>query len=367
MRRRRAGAHEPADDAPALDLPLAAGASPHDRWHDWRTDVRAAGAVSALLGLVVLASVAYQLWGTGIVEARAQHDLRQRFNEMLSSTVPPTSRAGTSIGPASVGPPTDAAPGVPSSADAAPLPLAQTTEPPPTLPAPDEPSPHPEIKDGAPVARLEIPAIGVDQVVVSGVLSSDLSHGPGHYPATPLPGEVGNAGIAGHRTTYGSPFADLDKLQRGDGIIVTTTAGRFFFAVTGSKIVEPSDASVLAPTTDVRLTLTTCHPRYSTARRLVVTAVLAPEPRKEPVATTAPAPATPPPPVAPASTAAPATTNAPATTVPVTTVPAPTTSGVTTVTTPVTAAPTTSATTSAPTTVPATTTSAEQQVNDAYL
>ena len=157
------------------------------------------------------------------------------------------------------------------------------------MPTPDEPSLHPEIKDGDPVARLQIPAIGLDKIVVSGVFSDDLKHGPGHYPTTPLPGEVGNAGIAGHRTTYGSPFGDLDKLQLDDQIIVTTTAGRFRYDVVGTKIVEPSDASVLAPSTDVRLTLTTCDPRYSTAHRLIVTAVLDPRPPDEPVATTAPA------------------------------------------------------------------------------
>src|SRR4051795_4374016 len=122
MRRPRAGAHGPAaDDGSACDLPLVAHASRHERWRDWRTYVRAAGAVSALLGLVVLASVAYQLWGTGIVEARAQHDLRHRFNEMLSSTVPPTARAGTSIARASMASPSGATPGVSSSADGAPL------------------------------------------------------------------------------------------------------------------------------------------------------------------------------------------------------------------------------------------------------
>ena len=119
----------------------------------------------------------------------------------------------------------------------------QATEPPPTLPTPDVPSSHPEIKDGDRSLGLQIPAIGLDKIVVSGVFSDDLKHGPGHYPNTPLPGEVGNAGIAGHRTTYGSPFGDLDKLQRDDQIIVTTTAGRFRFDVVGTKIVQPSDAS----------------------------------------------------------------------------------------------------------------------------
>ena len=72
------------------------------------------------------------------------------------------------------------------------------------------------------------------------------------------------------------PYVDLDKLQPDDEIIVTTTAGRFRFVVVGTKIVQPSDASVLAPSADVRLTLTTCDPRYSTAHRLIVTAVLDP-------------------------------------------------------------------------------------------
>jgi sortase A len=336
-----------ADDDPALDASLAGRDSRLDRWRDRRTYLGAVGGVFVLLGLLVLAFVAYQLWGTDIQEARAQRDLRHRFDEMLSSTVPPASTV-----PASTAVDTTAVPVVRPSTGTVRRPVVQAMEPSPTVPTPDEPSSHPEIKDGDPVARLEIPAIGLDKIVVSGVFSDDLKHGPGHYPATPLPGEVGNAGIAGHRTTYGSPFGDLDKLQPDDEIIITTTAGRFRYVVVGTKIVQPSDASVLAPSTDVRLTLTTCDPRYSTAHRLIVTAVLDTRSPNEPVAT---APATTSPPVAPA------------TDVSVTTIPAPTTT-VSDVTTP-TLPPTTPPTTSAATTVPATTTpvSVEQQVNDAYL
>ncbi len=354
--------HVPAaDDDPALDPFLAGRDSRLDRWRDRRTYLGAAGGVFVSLGLLVLAVVAYQLWGTGIQEAQAQRDLRHRFDEMLSSTVPPDSTA-----PASIAPATTAEPVERPSTGTVPLPVPQATEPPPTVPTPDEPSSHPEIKDGDPVALLQIPAIGLDKVVVSGVFSDDLKHGPGHYPATPLPGEIGNAGIAGHRTTYGSPFADLDKLQLDDEIIVTTTAGRFRYVVVGTKIVQPSDASVLAPSADVRLTLTTCDPRYSTAHRLIVTAVLDPRSPNEPVATTAPA-------------TTPATV-APGPDVTVTTIPSPTTTvgDVTTSTLPpttsaATAPPTTSAATTPPptsaaTTVPTTTTvSVEQQVNDAYL
>ena len=304
--------HVPAaDDDPALDAFLAGRDSRLDRWRDRRTYLGAAGGIFVSLGLLVLAVVAYQLWGTGIQEARAQRDLRHRFDEMLSGTVPPDPVAPDSIVPASIAPATTAVPVVRTSTGTVLRPAPQATEPSPTVPTPDEPSSHPEIKDGDPVARLQIPAIGLDKIVVSGVFSDDLKRGPGHYPATPLPGEVGNAGIAGHRTTYGSPFGDLDKLQPDDEIIVTTTAGRFRYVVVGTKIVQPSDASVLAPSTDVRLTLTTCDPRYSTAHRLIVTAVLEPRSPNEPVATTAPA-----------TTPLPA---APATDVAVTTIPAPTT------------------------------------------
>lgn len=326
------------------------------RRRDWGNWVGAAGVVFVALGLFVLAVVAYRLWGTGIQEARAQRDLRQRFDHMLSSTVPTNPAVPMSIVPGAT-----ARPDGRSSTDPVPLPGRRTTEPSPTVPTPDEPSSHPEIKNGDPVARLQIPAIGVDKVVVSGVLTGDLEHGPGHYPATPLPGELGNAGIAGHRTTYGSPFSDLDQLQPGDQIIVTTTAGRFRFDVIGAKIVEPTDASVLAPTSDTRLTLTTCDPRYSTAHRLIVTAVLDPRPPDEPVATTA------------AATTRPtvtATTGASATGGDRTTIPAPSTTvgDTTTVTTPTTTTPPPSSpTTATPMTATPPTTGVEQLVADAYL
>ena len=342
-----------ADDDPVSPFPVGRSRR-HDRWRDWRTYVR------RRWSLRVIGSPRARLRGVPVVGDRhptgsAQHDLRHRFNEMLSSTC----RRRRIFGVDHARP--DARSSLGPSTGSVPLPAPQATEPPPTVPTPDAPSSHPEIKDGDPVARLQIPAIAVDQVVVSGVFSDDLRHGPGHYPATPLPGEVGNAGIAGHRTTYGSPFGDLDKLQPGDEIIVTTTAGRFRYVVVGSKIVDPSDASVLAPSTDVRLTLTTCDPRYSTAHRLIVTAVLDPQSPNEPVATTAPAPATTPPPDTPA------VTNVPATDVPVTTIPGPTTT-VGDVTDGDAVPPTTPPTTSAATTVPTTTTvSVEQQVNDAYL
>jgi sortase A len=134
------------------------------------------------------------------------------------------------------------------------------------------------------VGTIDIPVIGLDQVVVEGVGASQLAVGPGHYPGTPLPGQAGNAAIAGHRTTHGRPFYDLNELGVGDRITVTTLQGVFHYRVSRSEIVAPDDVAVLDASTTPELTLTTCNPRYSAAQRLVVVARL--------VATGGPAPST---------------------------------------------------------------------------
>jgi len=115
--------------------------------------------------------------------------------------------------------------------------------------------------------------------VVEGVGVGDLQRGPGHYPQTALPGAPGNFAVAGHRTTYGAPFFNLDELVPGDEIRVTDRSGRqHTYRVTTQRVVGPPDSWVLggdplgtgAPT----LTLTTCHPRFSNAQRLIVFAEL---------------------------------------------------------------------------------------------
>jgi len=129
--------------------------------------------------------------------------------------------------------------------------------------------------EGQPVGLLTIPRIGLnDEVIVEGVSDSDLRQGPGHYPGTPLPGQPGNAAIAGHRTTYAAPFYNLNELQVGDPVVVRTLAGTFHYAVSQTTIVAPTDAAVLDDTTGPELTLTTCNPRYSASQRLVVVATL---------------------------------------------------------------------------------------------
>jgi sortase A len=155
------------------------------------------------------------------------------------------------------------------------VPLTTESAPAPA-PAPAPVATLPPVAEGDPIARLEMPSIGVDKIVVAGVEKDDLKKGPGHYPETPLPGQFGNSAIAGHRTTFGQPFYDVDKLQNGDQIIVTTLAGRFVYLVTGQQIVSPSDYQVIATTDPTRatLTLTSCHPKYTARDRIIVFAEL---------------------------------------------------------------------------------------------
>ena len=123
---------------------------------------------------------------------------------------------------------------------------------------------------GDSIARIEIAAIGVSAYIVEGTDTASLRKGPGHYPDTPLPGEAGTVAIAGHRTTYGAPFRKIDRLRRGQGIIVDMPDGRFVYRVEEKRIVDDSDLSVLEPVGHRRLMLSACHPLYSAAQRVIV-------------------------------------------------------------------------------------------------
>jgi sortase A len=134
------------------------------------------------------------------------------------------------------------------------------------------------LQEGDSLTRLRIPDIDVDVVVVEGTSASALKAGAGHYPATPLPGEEGNVAIAGHRTTYGKPFANLDHLKPGDEILLDTPIGRHVYRITREPfVVDKTDFSVISQTSGHVLTLTTCHPKGSAKQRLVVKAEMVPE------------------------------------------------------------------------------------------
>lgn len=151
-----------------------------------------------------------------------------------------------------------------------------------------DPAEGPAAVPGAAVAVLEFARAGTGEplvredplFVVEGVRVDDLQRGPGHYPGSELPGQPGNFAVAGHRSTYDAPFYNLDQLVAGDEVRVTDRAGeRFTYRVVEQRIVGPAADEVLEQdplgTGRPTLTLTTCHPRFSNAQRLVVFAELA--------------------------------------------------------------------------------------------
>jgi sortase A len=188
------------------------------------------------IGLIMLLFAAWQLWGTSIQHNDAQHTLRTEFQVKVHHF--------------------------------------ESTAPSPTLVSSNAQIPQPA--NGSVVGHLQIPDIGVDQYVVEGTAENDLSMGPGHYVGTSMPGQAGNVGIAGHRTTYGAPFNNLDHLAINDQIILTTDSGEVLTYVVSQPpfVVSPRDVSVLDSGSDNRLTLTTCNPRFSDTSRLVVVALL---------------------------------------------------------------------------------------------
>jgi sortase A len=132
------------------------------------------------------------------------------------------------------------------------------------------------VAEGDSLTRLRIPRLDVDVVVVEGTSPSALRAGAGHYPVTALPGDAGNVAIAGHRTTYGKPFADVDRLEPGDEIFLDTPAGHYSYRVSRSPyVVDKTDWSPIAQTSGQGLTLSTCHPKGSARQRLIVKAELA--------------------------------------------------------------------------------------------
>ncbi|HEX5616375.1 MAG TPA: class E sortase [Acidimicrobiia bacterium] len=222
-----------------------------------RRTIAAFGRSLVTVGILILLFVGYQLWGTGFLTARAQNDLEDELDGLRRQVAEQTT---TSTGPT---PTTE--PGGPTT----------------TTTAPDL-SKLPRIGEGDPVGRIVIEAIGVDWVFVQGTSRDDLKKGPGHFPATPMPGQNGNAAIAGHRTTYGAPFHRLDELRPGDTIVTETLAGRYEYRVRELLVVRPSEIGVVANTPDPQLTLTTCNPKYSARERLVVKADLVVENSDEP-------------------------------------------------------------------------------------
>jgi sortase A len=123
---------------------------------------------------------------------------------------------------------------------------------------------------GDAIGKIVLPTLDKDYYVVEGTDTSSLRKGPGHYEDTPMPGNPGTVGIAGHRTTNGAPFRDIDDLERGDEIRVEMPYGTFVYSVEESRIVDDNDLSVKEPVGYKRLLLSACHPLYSAAQRVIV-------------------------------------------------------------------------------------------------
>ncbi|MEU4537513.1 class E sortase [Streptosporangium sp. NPDC023825] len=205
-----------------------------------RAALRVLGDLSVTAGLIILLFCAYLLWGTGSYTAGQQALLRR---ELLGEGIPSGGAAGDRRG--------------------------------------EPPGP---IRLGGAVAMLAIPRLGDDYryAIVEGVDQDRLRMGPGHYPGTAMPGEIGNFVLSGHRTTYAAPFNRIDELRRGDLILVDAREARYTYRVTGRRVVDPGEISVVAPVpgrpgrepTRALITLSTCHPEYSAALRLIVSGEL---------------------------------------------------------------------------------------------
>ena len=205
------------------------------------TALRIFGKFLISVGVGVLMFVAWTLWGTGLYTAQQQDELRREFDQLPSVEFSGPERE-RELGPS-------------------------------TPPGPSDP-----------VFLLKIPAIDFDQVVVEGVGTEELEKGPGHYPTCragferPLctefeevwPGEEGRVIVSGHRTTFGAPFFDLDKLKPGDEIITQTKWGEFTYEVTETRIVQPDSLAIAIQSDAAEIVLTTCNPKYSAAQRLIV-------------------------------------------------------------------------------------------------
>ena len=164
-----------------------------------------------------------------------------------------------------------------SRADALPpAPTTTTRAPTTTTTAPALPQPTPPPADpyaDVPVTQIgtiEIPKIGLVHPIFEGVWLTVVDHGPGHWPGSARPGQIGNAVFAGHRVTHTHPFLDLDLLAPGDKVIFDMPHGVYTYVVTTITIVDPTAISITDPTRTPTMTLFACNPKHSAAQRIVV-------------------------------------------------------------------------------------------------
>jgi len=158
---------------------------------------------------------------------------------------------------------------VPSSTTTTAAPVAAAAPAPRTKPVPppvNERAKSPIVKIG----EIRIPKIGLVHPVYEGVTLTVIDKGPGHWPGSAVPGQLGNAVFAGHRVTHSHPFRNVDKLVAGDEIIFVMPDGTYTYKMTKQEIVKPVDVWIVNPTPTATLTLFACHPPGSAAKRIVI-------------------------------------------------------------------------------------------------
>lgn len=205
------------------------------------------GVATLVIGVVIGAAVAWDTYGTNLVH-----------QDVSAPTTLPSDVPGSEIAftPVALDDPTFAAPVA-------------------TAPPSDASNPVLALTDSTAFGSILIPAINLDQTLIVGVSTEALTKGPGWIIGSAAPGDLGNSVISGHRTTHGGPFRKLDSLQSGDRItILVPGMVPAVYEVRAQFIVAPEDVYVAAPSSGVRLTLTTCNPVGSARERLIIQAEL---------------------------------------------------------------------------------------------
>lgn len=259
--------------------------------------IRGIGWAMIWAGLLIFAFLAYQLWGTGILTGIEQETGAREVDAGFSATRQELEDQGVEV-------PDDDGGRITINPDGTVDEGALVDDGPATL----VPEPVPDAREAFAIISFptlardristgdqaidDLISLGPSYVVRQGEDLGNLRSGPGHYTSTPVPGQPGNAAIAGHRTTYGAPFNRLDELRAGDPIVVETAIGTHVYVVrdprtvhdestmldvgdgAGWMAVRPTALWVIDPIEGAFLTLTTCHPEFSSRQRLVVVAEL---------------------------------------------------------------------------------------------
>jgi sortase A len=165
----------------------------------------------------------------------------------------------------------------PTASSTPPTTLAPATTPAPTttvavvVPSPIAPPQDPRgYEEQIQLGGISIPKLGLDAPLLEGIRLTTLDNGPGHWPGTAMPGENGNVVVAGHRTSHGAAFRNIDQLVAGDIVQFNTAAGVFKYTVTGTQIVTPDAIWIVDQTENATATLFACHPPGSVSHRIVV-------------------------------------------------------------------------------------------------